>query len=31
MGVGAYLTELRRTRIGSFKIEDAISIEEVVS
>lgn len=31
LGVGAYLTELRRTRIGSFKIEDAISIEEVVS
>lgn len=29
LGVGAYLTELRRTRIGSFRIEDAISIEEV--
>lgn len=31
LGVGAYLTELRRTRIGSFKIEDAISIDEVPS
>lgn len=29
LGVGAYLTDLRRTRIGSFRIEDAISIEEV--
>ena len=29
LGVGAYLTELRRTRIGNFRIEDAISIEEV--
>lgn len=30
LGVGAYLTDLRRTRIGNFRIEDAISIEEVV-
>lgn len=29
LGVGAYLTDLRRTRIGSFRIEDAISIEDV--
>jgi tRNA pseudouridine55 synthase len=29
LGVGAYLTGLRRTRIGSFKIEDALSVEEV--
>ena len=29
LGVGAYLTELRRTRIGNYRIEDAISIEEV--
>lgn len=29
LGVGAYLTDLRRTRIGDFKIEDALSVEEV--
>lgn len=29
LGVGAYLTELCRTRIGDFKLEDAITIEEV--
>jgi tRNA pseudouridine55 synthase len=29
LGVGAYLTELCRTRIGNFKIEDATTIEEV--
>jgi tRNA pseudouridine55 synthase len=29
LGVGAYLSELCRTRIGIFKLEDALSIEEV--
>ncbi len=29
LGVGAYLTDLCRTRIGNFKLEDALSIEEV--
>jgi tRNA pseudouridine55 synthase len=24
---GAYLTELRRTKIGDFKVEDAITVE----
>ncbi|UII20971.1 tRNA pseudouridine(55) synthase TruB [Fulvivirga ligni] len=28
LGVGAYLSELRRTRIGDFKVEDAQTIEE---
>ena len=27
LGVGAYLSSLRRTRIGEYKVEDAISIE----
>lgn len=30
LGVGAYLTELCRTRIGTFKLEDAVEIEQVV-
>ena len=29
LGVGAYLTELCRTRIGPFRLEDALSIDEV--
>ncbi|MEX2231820.1 MAG: tRNA pseudouridine(55) synthase TruB [Cyclobacteriaceae bacterium] len=29
LGVGAYLTELCRTRIGSFRLEDALTIDEV--
>ena len=29
LGVGAYLSELCRTRIGDFKLEDAVTIEEV--
>jgi tRNA pseudouridine55 synthase len=29
-GSGAYLSELRRTRIGNFKIEDAIEVESFV-
>lgn len=28
---GAYLTELRRTKIGNFDIEDAIKIEDIIS
>lgn len=31
LGVGAYLTDLCRTRIGNFKLEDALSIDEVSS
>ena len=29
LGVGAYLAKLCRTRIGDFKLEDAMSIDEV--
>jgi len=29
LGVGAYLTDLCRTRIGDFKLEDALSIDEI--
>ena len=29
LGVGAYLTELCRTRIGPFKLEDALSVDDV--
>lgn len=29
LGVGAYLTDLCRTRIGNFRIEDALAIEQV--
>ena len=29
LGCGAYLTELRRTRIGEYKIEDAKKLEEL--
>jgi tRNA pseudouridine55 synthase len=29
LGTGAYLLELCRTRIGSFKLEDALQVEEV--
>ncbi len=31
LGSGAYLTALRRTRIGDFKLEDAWNLEELVS
>jgi len=31
LGTGAYLSSLRRTRIGDFLIEDAQTIEEVIS
>jgi tRNA pseudouridine55 synthase len=30
LGVGAYLSELCRTRIGNFKLEDAVSFEDIV-
>ncbi len=30
LGVGAYLDELCRTRIGSFKLADALSVEQVI-
>lgn len=30
MGCGGYLSSLRRTRIGSFKVEDAVSMEDLV-
>jgi tRNA pseudouridine55 synthase len=29
LGVGAFLSSLRRTRIGQFKVEDAQKIEDV--
>ena len=29
LGVGGYLTELRRTEIGDYKIKDAITLEEL--
>jgi len=29
LGCGAYLSNLRRTRIGEFKVDDAISMEEL--
>lgn len=29
LGVGAYLSELCRTRIGTFRLEDALTVEEV--
>jgi tRNA pseudouridine55 synthase len=29
LGVGAYLAELCRTRIGAFRLEDALQIEEI--
>jgi len=31
LGVGAYLAELKRTRIGQYDLEDALEIEEVTS
>ena len=29
LGVGAYMSALRRTRIGDFKVEDAIQWEDL--
>lgn len=31
LGIGAYLAELRRTRIGEFSVNDAKTIEEITS
>jgi tRNA pseudouridine55 synthase len=31
LGVGAHLTALRRTRVGSFRVEDAATLEELES
>lgn len=31
LGVGAYMSALKRTRIGQFKIEDALSIDEFMN
>jgi tRNA pseudouridine55 synthase len=31
LGCGGYLSELRRTRIGNFKVEDAMSVEAFVA
>ena len=31
LGCGAYLSELRRTRIGEFKVEDAMTMKEFIS
>jgi tRNA pseudouridine55 synthase len=30
LGVGAYLSQLCRTRIGSFKLTDALTLEQVI-
>jgi tRNA pseudouridine55 synthase len=30
LGVGAYLAELCRTRIGAFRLEDALEIEDII-
>jgi len=30
LGVGGYLSSLRRTRIGDFKVEDAITVDQAV-
>ena len=31
LGCGGYLSELRRTRIGNFKVEDAMTVEEFMA
>ncbi|AKD04470.1 tRNA pseudouridine(55) synthase TruB [Pontibacter korlensis] len=31
LGVGAHLTKLERTRIGEYKLEDALTIEDIVA
>ena len=31
LGVGAYLTELRRTRIGEYRIEDAVHVSDLTA
>src|SRR5690606_5595639 len=30
LGCGGYLSSLRRTRIGNFKVEDAMSVDQFV-
>lgn len=30
IGVGAYLVELRRTKIGEYSLQDALSVEEII-
>ena len=30
LDVGAYCTELRRTRIGGYRVEDALNIDKIV-
>jgi len=31
LGVGGHLTQLRRTRVGGFKVEDAVNLEQLAS
>jgi tRNA pseudouridine55 synthase len=31
LGCGGHLSELRRTRIGDFKVEDAVKVEEFIN
>jgi tRNA pseudouridine55 synthase len=31
LGCGGYLNKLRRTRIGNFKVEDAMAMEEFIN
>lgn len=31
LGCGGYLSELRRTRIGNFKVEDSVSMDQFIS
>ena len=31
LGVGGHLTQLRRTRVGGFKVEEAVSLEQLAS
>ena len=28
LGTGAYLTNLRRTQVGDYRVEDAVSLED---
>ena len=30
LGVGAYLTELRRTKVGKYDVKDAVKLEDFV-
>lgn len=31
LGIGGHLTQLRRTRVGGFKVEEAVSLEQLAS